>query len=192
MITKSKLAIVLSKLKLFENPKSYLEQYPTDSEVAADILWNAYMIGDIENKKVADLGAGTGILGIGALMLGAKVYFVEKDKDAIKTLKQNLEGYENYEISECDVSKFDKKVDTVIMNPPFGIQNRKADKPFVEKAVEIAKNFYYIGIPDSEVFIRNFGQITHKWAYKLKLKKTMKYHSKKSKDIDINCWKISV
>ena len=87
MITKSKLAITLSKLKVFDSAKVKLEQYPTDSEVAADVLWNAFMQGDIGNKIIADLGAGTGVLGIGALILGAKkVYFVEKDKDVIKLL----------------------------------------------------------------------------------------------------------
>ena len=89
MITKSKLAIQLSKLKVFETAKIKLEQYPTDSEIAADILWNAFMQHDIEGKVIADLGAGTGVLGIGALLLNAKkVCFVEKDKEAVKLLKE--------------------------------------------------------------------------------------------------------
>src|SRR3989338_11601347 len=93
IITKSRLAIILSKLRQFENPKFLDEQYTTDSEIAAMVLWNAYMSGNIKGKTIAYLGAGTGILGIGALLLGAKkVFFVEKDENAVKILKENLEG----------------------------------------------------------------------------------------------------
>ena len=60
--SKSSLAVALSKLKGFEKPKVKKEQYMTDSEVAADILWNAFMDGYIDDKTIADLGSGTGIL----------------------------------------------------------------------------------------------------------------------------------
>ena len=76
MRSKKELAILLSKLKTFDTPKTHLEQYSTDSEIAADILWFAYQNKDIEGKKIADFGCGTGILGIGALNLGAnKILF---------------------------------------------------------------------------------------------------------------------
>ena len=61
MITKSRLAIELSELKVFESAKLKLEQYPTDSEIAADILWNAFMHGDIEGKTIADLAKRLGV-----------------------------------------------------------------------------------------------------------------------------------
>jgi len=72
MHTKSSLAIELSNLNVFSKAKVKLEQYPTDSEIAADVLWNAYMKDELKGKTIADLGCGTGILGIGALLLGAK------------------------------------------------------------------------------------------------------------------------
>ena len=50
MITKSRLAIILSTLNVFTDPKVRLEQYPTDSEIAADILWNAVLQDDIVDK----------------------------------------------------------------------------------------------------------------------------------------------
>src|SRR3989344_9379113 len=90
-ITKSGLAIELSKLKVFESPKVRQEQYPTDSEIAASVLWNAYILGDLEGKVIADLGCGTGILGIGALLLGAKeVLFVDSDEKALERAKNSL------------------------------------------------------------------------------------------------------
>src|SRR3989338_8397937 len=90
-MSKSSLAIELSKLKVFESPKVRQEQYPTDSEIAASVLWNAYILGDLEGKVIADLGCGTGILGIGALLLGAKkVFFIEVDKKALETAKMSF------------------------------------------------------------------------------------------------------
>ncbi len=197
MITKHQLAIVLSKLKTFENPKPLLEQYSTDSNVAADILWNAFMIKDIEGKTIADLGAGTGILGIGCLELGAKtVHFVEKDKDVIDQLNFNLSPYdENFKVINKDVNDFTKKVDVVVMNPPFGVQKRKADKIFVKKAIEIAITSYYIGKVESKKFIESIckdhnKKITHFWEYKLPLKKTMKFHTKSKQIVNVGCWRI--
>ena len=144
--TKRKLAIELSRLEDVENPKLELEQYTTDSELASELLWNAYMLGDVENKVVADLGAGNGILGIGALIMGAKkVYFVELDSDAVKVLKRNLSKYNftNYEIMNIDVGDFRTRVDVVIMNPPFGIQS-KQDVKFFETAKRSASTIYMI------------------------------------------------
>ena len=94
MITKSRLGILLSKLEGFysqkvsinpikninERPNVHLEQYQTDPEIASEWLWNMYMLGDVAEKKVIDQGAGTGILGIGAYILGAKeVIFIESE-----------------------------------------------------------------------------------------------------------------
>ncbi len=147
MITKKRLAIELSKLRTFKKPKLELEQYPTDPDLASEILWTAYLKGDIKNKVIVDLGAGTGILGIGALILGAKkVYFVEIDPDAIEILKGNLSKFEfnNYEILNIDISEFNEKVDTVVMNPPFGVQKRKLLFKFLDKATEISNVIYSI------------------------------------------------
>src|SRR3989338_1932750 len=91
--SKSQLAILLSRLAGFDNSKLKLgrEQYATDSEAAAEALWFAYMSGDIEGKTVADLGCGTGLLGIGALLLGAKqAYFIDNDEEALATCEKNI------------------------------------------------------------------------------------------------------
>src|SRR3989344_3796063 len=98
-ITKSGLAVVLSQLKKFEEPKVRQEQYFMDSEIAASVLWNAYLLKDIEGKTIADLGCGTGVLGVGALLMGARqVWLVDSDEKALETAKNNLskvksEGY---------------------------------------------------------------------------------------------------
>ena len=201
MISKSALAIILSKLKVFENANTNLEQYPTDSEIAADMLHTAYMKGDVEGKDVADFGCGTGILGIGALILGARqVTFIEKDPHAIKILEENLEyiedeydlPFEEYEIKEMDIEQAHTKCDTVIQNPPFGSQTKHADKIFLEKAIITADIIYSLHMAKTESFLRKFSEdnnykITDKKIYKFPLKNTMKHHTKKKSMIDVIC-----
>lgn len=195
MRSKSQLAVFLSKLPVFTSPKAYLEQYSTDSEVAADVLWNAYLLGDVSNKVVADLGAGTGILGRGCLELQAKkVFFLEKDESLIKVLEQTAkEGV----ILNRDITEFDKKVDTVIMNPPFGVQKRKADKVFLEKAILNAKVVYMLGKVEGDGFVdaiakEHGAKITHRWKYSMPLKATQKFHTKKKHLVEVMCWRVVI
>ena len=48
-----------------------------------------------EQSTVVDMGAGNGILGIGALLLGAsKVIFVETDPAALDTIETNIDALE--------------------------------------------------------------------------------------------------
>ena len=82
MLSKKQLEIILSKLKPIQNPKPSLEQYTIPSSLAAEILNLATLSGDIEGKKVVDLGCGTGRLALGAMLLDAKeVVGVEIDEN---------------------------------------------------------------------------------------------------------------
>jgi len=63
----------LEDIETFENPKIELEQYTTSSHIAACILHTAqFVYNDINGKCVADLGCGSGVLSIGAALLGAQ------------------------------------------------------------------------------------------------------------------------
>lgn len=194
-MNKSQLAITLSKLKTFEKPVVKLEQYPTDPEVAAEILWFAFMGNDIKGKTIADLGCGTGLLGIGALLLGAKqVYFVDIDPSALNLTKQNLNSLKlkNAILTKSEIIEFSQKVDTVIQNPPFGIQTQYADRPFLEKAFKIANSIYSIHTPQSKKFIEQItpANFTIKNILNLKLpiKQTQKFHKKPIHQVDISCF----
>ena len=154
-MSQGSLARTLSQLDRFDNPKLELEQYATPGEIAANLIWIAHLQGDLEGKRVVDLGAGTGVLGIGALILRAYVTFVEIDPDALAILKRNLEGYDNYEIIEADISSFEGTYDTVIMNPPFGAQKRHADRAFLERAFASAPTTYSIHNANSTSFLRS-------------------------------------
>ena len=75
------LAMALSNLPPHPQHDVSLEQYATEGDFAA--RWIAEMVerGDLdEATKVADLGAGNGILGIGCYLAGAaSTLLVEKD-----------------------------------------------------------------------------------------------------------------
>ena len=199
MITsKSGLAIALSSLKTFESPKTSSEQYSTDSEIAAAILWNAAMLGDIEDKTIADLGCGTGILGIGALLLGAAhVTFIDNDNNSLFILKTNLKQAgiaENFKIVNKDVTKINLTTDITIQNPPFGTKQKHADKKFLEKAFLTSKIIYSVHKEESTSFLQSIARdysftISHHWKLKLPLKQTMHFHKSKIKYIDVGCWR---
>ncbi|VDK25179.1 unnamed protein product [Anisakis simplex] len=62
----------LSELDTFDEPKLNLEQYATSPELAVAILDTINDNGHIEGCCVADIGCGCGILGLGALKVGAR------------------------------------------------------------------------------------------------------------------------
>lgn len=198
MLTKSGLSIALSKLKQFDNPKLIYEQYSTEPEIAAQILWFAFMQGDIKSKTIADLGCGPGIFGIGATLLGAKeVYFVDKDEYAIKTTLQNIKKTTiNSHLIQSNIKEFKKKVDVVLQNPPFGTKIKHHDKLFLEKAFQVSSVVYSLHKITSKGFIEaiakdyNF-QITHMLPFNMYLKRTMKFHKKPKYLVKVACWRLS-
>ncbi len=183
---KKDLEIILQSLSKYENPKARLEQYITPANIAADMLFLAYHLGDVENKIVADLGAGTGIFSIGACLLNAtKVIAVEIDDDAIEVMKENLDRLRcrNVEIRNMSVDEFCEHVDTVFQNPPFGSQRRHADLPFLKKAMDIGKVIYTLHNALTEDFltrkIREMGgKITHLAHYNFFIPHIYDFHRK--------------
>lgn len=200
-MNKKQLAVILSVLGRFSQPKVELEQYATDGEIAATVLWHAYMQGHIKDKIVADFGCGTGILGIGCLLLGAKkVIFVDCDEVAIAVLKKNLsminETYEfpgTYDVLYRDIDSIFTPVDTVIQNPPFGTKDKHADKVFLEKACSLAKMVYSFHKTNTAAFVQALARDYHfvvkeQFDFSFPLKKTMPQHIKTVEKIEVSCF----
>lgn len=200
ILSKSKLAIVLSKLEGFKNQKVIIEQYDTDSEVAATVLWDAYMKGHLDGK-VADMGCGTGILGLGALILGAKeVFMVENDDNALNIAKNNYEKLksEGWIVNKAhfvllDIADFNEQVDIVIENPPFGVKVKHADRVFIEKAMKISPIIYSLHKSESKDFIEAFSRdngfmIKEELRFSYPLKQTLKFHKKKIHYFNVSCF----
>ena len=201
--SKKQLAVLLSQLKGFIQGKVKLEQYPTDSETAADILWNAMLLGDITEKRIIDAGCGTGILGLGALLLGAaEVTFVDIDAEALETAKSNLsklesEGYElgTTTFTAKDILKVEGTWDTVLQNPPFGTRSPGADASFLRKAITLGTSTYSFHKTSTEEFIdqciKDTGaQTTHKFPVELIIRNTYQHHTKKLQRIKVSVWRV--
>jgi putative methylase len=193
MVSKKSLAVALSKVEGFQNPVLNLEQYETTSEIASTLLWLALMNNDIEGKIVCDLGAGTGILGIGAFLLDArKVIFVEKEEKAVDILKRNIEEYTviDYDIQMIDVTLFNTKCETIIMNPPFGAQTKNADRPFLDCAFRNSLITYSVLPTISEKFYLAYAKENNKQMIiyekaRLRLPKRFEHHKKNAEHIEV-------
>jgi putative methylase len=155
------LEMLLEKVGGFTDPKVEKEQYPTPAPLAARLLYHAFMNGDIKDREVADLGCGTGILSIGAGLLGASgVTGIDIDEKALITAKKNAETL-------CVTPRFIKaeitsscilpdSYDTIVMNPPFGAQQRYADRAFIDCALRSCNETYTIANSGSLAFFRSY------------------------------------
>lgn len=193
---KKELSVRLSKLKEVENPKVELEQYGLLSDIAAEVLWFAYMNGDIKGKIIADLGCDNGILGIGCLLLNAKkVYFVDVDKESLEIAKENLKDKRKGVFVCKDVRDFNKRVDVVVENPPFGVQKKHADKVFLEKAMELGDVVYSFHKIESRKFIKNLAnekgfKVKAIMKFNLPLKPSQKFHKERVYIVKVGCWRL--
>ncbi len=190
------LEMALQRLHGFEKPRPSLEQYQTPAPLAARLLYHAFMKGDIKGKIVCDLGCGTGVLAIGASILGAaSAKGVEIDPEAVEIARRNtaLLGAD----VECivadvrDVTLPDRlgACDTVVMNPPFGAQKVHADRPFIDCALAMAPVTYGIFNAGSVQFIEAYtngrADISEKIAGALPIKRTFSFHTKDIQEIEV-------
>ncbi|KAK4698714.1 rRNA N6-adenosine-methyltransferase METTL5, partial [Phenoliferia sp. Uapishka_3] len=83
------------KLKELESGKS-LSILDQDVHLASRLLFSAEAsYGDIEDKRILDLGCGCAVLSIGAVMLGASsVLAVDVDTSALSIARENIEKME--------------------------------------------------------------------------------------------------
>jgi putative methylase len=147
LIRKLDLELFLSQVEPHPSPQARLEQYTVSEVIAATVLYIAtYTNDDIIGKTVLDLGCGTGRLALAASYLGAQhVVGVDIDKIAIKTATENSQkaGVKtNVQWIAGDINAITGSFDTVLQNPPFGVQKRAADRKFLEKALEVGNAVY--------------------------------------------------
>ena len=151
---KKHLEMILENVPKHPNPKVDLEQYSTPAIIAADLIWNAYGLGDIDGMSVLDLGCGTGIFAIASSLMGARCSLgVDIDEESLSLAKNTKNSiYQSHDIDGAntnfivgDINSFNSisdllndtnlndindnhsslsRFDTLIQNPPFGSQER--------------------------------------------------------------------
>jgi len=207
MLSKKQLAIILSHLKENPNPKPELEQYTIPGELAAEIINIAYLSGDIENKTILDLGCGSGRLTIGPALMGAKKAIgIDIDKNVLEVARENIKLTEKLtneviknkiKFIHQDVSEVKQKVDTVIQNPPFGIQKKHADRIFLKKALECGNKVYSLhrSYEKSRKFLTKFieqneGKVEKIIKFKFRIPHMFRFHEKPAVEYDVDLFVI--
>lgn len=189
----------MEKISKFTSPKLNLEQYQTPASIAATICHIAYMKGDTYMKTILDLGCGTGILAIGASLLGANiVYGIDIDNKSIEIankngalLNRNIK-FLCMDILNLNETKF-SNINTVIMNPPFGSRKKGADRPFLLKALELANVIYTIHNKDSYKFVKSYiypSIISDSFCCKFPIYRTFSFHKKDIYFLEVEIYRI--
>jgi len=208
-IKKKEIISLIQGTKTFKNPKIALEQYTIDAESATNIVYHASVeYDDIQNTVVFDLGAGTGRLSIASAFLGAaKVISIDIDFEALEILLENVINLNLDHVINivcCDVSTLEIRKNklmhpkniTTIMNPPFGVKHRFADRIFLKKAFSFSDVVYSIHLLNEKVdrFIKHFAsrfnwKVDYSFPFNMKLERTYSFHEKKVKNIDVRIYR---
>ncbi len=186
------LEMALQKLRGFDDPDPALEQYMTPATMASEILFDAYRAGDVEGMKVVDLGCGTGMFSIGAALLGAGMSIgFDTSEKALKVARSNAEALEvDVEFVLSDIRDVEEGADTIFMNPPFGCQNKNADRPFLDRAMELSECVYSIHMAETLDFVKGYckkrGRLVASYKiYKYEIPHVFAFHTKTKKTIDV-------
>lgn len=140
-----RLAVLLDNLAPpIPEPTPELEQYTTPSELALEIARKLIEAVGL-NAVFADLGAGTCRLSLALLLLGAyRVIAVEFDsrlcplciEGAVRAGVEERLGVVCSRISSS-TGPLSPEIDGIIMNPPYGVWRRGADREFIEYALSL-------------------------------------------------------
>jgi putative methylase len=180
----------------------------------------AYSYDEIIGKTIIDLGCGTGRLAMGAATLGAKeVLGIDIDKPSVKMASKNARECGLADVTQWVIGDIDAirgHFDTVLENPPFGVQHPQAHRKFLQKALEVGKVVYSLhkgrsydkrlvaslkrssslivavtASPFLERFIRdNGGRIRAVYAMMMTIPHMFDFHTKKTHDVVVDLYVI--
>ncbi len=204
MVRRLDLERALQQVEPHPSPKAFLEQYTIPVDVASEFLFlAAYANDDIIGKAVVDLGCGSGRLAIGAVLLGAKeAVGVDIDRSAVKEARKNSQRFPlssrlSWIVGDIDVLR--GRFNTVLQNPPFGVQRRSADRRFLLKAIELAPRVYSLHKAGeaNRAFIKRFieangGKVTSIFQMRFNIPRMFKFHTERRHEVDVNLYRIEV
>jgi putative methylase len=198
LVRRSELVRAIERVPRPDDPRAALEQATTPAEAAADLLFAAVRWDGVEGRSVLDLGSGTGRLAIGAALLGAaSVVGVEVDPRLVEVARAAAESAEvRVEFVASEVSAWHRPAELVVMNPPFGAQRRHADRPFWDRALELAeRSVHAFALADSRTFIARRvvargAQVLETQPVVWELARTFPHHTRRRVPLSVDRWAI--
>ncbi len=197
-VKQKELELLLARVKPHPKPSARLEQYDTPASIAAEVLYFALGKGDIAGKKVLDAGCGTGILGIGAKLLGAEeVVAIDMDEAALAVAMENARALGvDIGLLTVDAADFPEPCDTVVQNPPFGSQKKHADAPFLERAVQVAPVVYSFHNGETEAWVEARvrelrAAVTDRLRFRFPIPATFEFHRKERVEVPVTLFRIA-
>jgi len=197
-IRKHDLAIALQKVNPHAKPAVTLEQYTIPADLAAEMLFTAcYAHDDIQEKRVLDLGTGTGRLAIGSSILGARtVVGVDIDPSSIRVASRSARVL-HVEVGWVvgGIGTIRGSFDTVVMNPPFGTKQPHTDLQFLECAQNLAPVIYSIHKSSTRGFLEQWLQYhalrgERVLSTKMEIPHQFSFHRKPKRFVDVDVFRI--
>jgi len=199
-LRRQQLEIALSHLKPSPSPQLAYEAYDLDPSSAAEVLFLAESrFGDVKDRAILDLGCGSGILAIGAALMGAEmVVGIDINLDSVEMARANarLSGA-SVQLVAGDIEAVRGPFDVTIMNPPFGTRLRGIDVTFLRKAMSVSVLVYSLHKTGEQnrVFLRNAveklgGEVDAIFNMELEIPRTYEFHTKKRYQVEVDLYRV--
>lgn len=193
----------LAQCRPFADPQIDLEQYVTPADLAAHVVHLASLQGDLE-RPVIDLGTGTGMLALGAVLAGAEtVLGIDVDRSALSIATDNADrldvgGTVKWIMGDVTTSPLcPAAVPTVMANPPFGAVDGAAgaDRGFLETAARLGGISYTLHNAGSREFVAAFvkdhgGSITRAYHADFDVDRTFPWHEQATETLAVELFRI--
>jgi len=199
-LKRQQLEMALSRLKPSPSPELAFEAYDLNPAAAAEILFLAETrYGDVKGRRVLDLGCGSGILAIGAAVLGAKeVLGIDIDVESVKVAKENARLVRVVvDFVAGDIDAVRGPFDVTVMNPPFGTRRRGMDVTFLRKAMSVSKRVYSLhkGGVRNRSFLKNAveelgGKVDAVFEMEIEIARTYEFHRKRRYPVKVDLYRV--
>jgi len=200
---KRDLEVLLSRIPGPPKPRLELEQYVTPPHVAARLLWIAELrYRDLSGVDVADLGAGTGRLGIGAALLGADhVILLDVDRESLEVAREysarvGVDAAVSIACMDATMILPPRRVHCVVQNPPFGVHSAGRDVEFLDAALRLGEVVYSLHKAETIDYLRRRLEglgcaVELLFVDEMRLPPTMPHHRKREHRVAVAAIRVS-